>query len=262
MRNPLWTYFLLFAALACSEEAVASRGRVIESSAGTVELGIEGRGYTPGPVANASGLAGNVSATATPADSLIAVARDQRVCGDSAVVRRVRLNGTSLANALVWVEGITAGKPLPDARRATVTIDKCNFDPKVSAVVSGSTINVLSRDRASHDVRFYREGDGTPVASILTVDAGQVVPTEHIAAKAGIVEARCQAHPWVRAYVAVFDHPYFAVTDEKGAFSMEQLPAGSYTVKVWHEGMEQAVEQRVTVGAGGTGQLQLQVALK
>ena len=253
---------LLLTAIACSEEAVASRGRVVESSAGTVELGIKTGGYAPGTVSGASGMTGVVAATGTLSDSSVAVQRDARVCGDSAVVRAVRLNGTSLANALVWVEGVTSGKPLPETKRTTVTIERCQFDPKVTAVVAGSTVNVLSRDRASHNVRFYREGNGNPVATILTVDAGQVVPSETIADKAGIVEARCEMHPWVRAYVAVFDHPYFAITDDKGSFTIDQLPAGTYTVKVWHEGMSQAAEQRVTLSGGGAGQVQLQVALR
>ncbi len=262
MRTLLWTSPFLLAALACSEDAVASRGRVVESSAGTVELGIEGNGYKVAPVSGGSELTGVVAASAVPADSIVAVARDQRVCGDSAYVRQVRLNGTSLGNALVWVEGVAAGKALPETRRTTMTVEKCAIDPRVTAVVAGSTVNLFTRDRASHRVRFYREGDGTPVADLLTVDAGQVVPTERIAAKPGIVEARCEMHPWVRAYVAVFDHPYFAITDEQGAFSIAQLPAGTYTVKVWHEGMTQPAEQRVTLGAGGTGSVQLQVALK
>lgn len=253
---------LLLTAIACSEEAVASRGRVVESSAGTVELGIRNGGYTPGAVNGASSLTGVVAATGTASDSIVSVQRDPRVCGDSAKVREVKLSGTSLANALVWVEGVTSGKPLPETKRTTVTIERCQFDPKVTAVVAGSTVNVLSRDRASHNVRFYREGNGTPVASILTVDAGQVVPSETIADKPGIVEARCEMHPWVRAYVAVFDHPYFAITDGHGSFTIDQLPAGTYTVKVWHEGMAQAAEQRVVLSGSGAGQVQLQVALR
>lgn len=260
MRKLLWT--LLLPALACSEDGVASRGRIVESSAGTVELGIQSGGYTPGTVSSPARISGQIAADSVPTDSMVAVSRDQRVCGDSVRMREVRLSGSSLANALVWVDGIATGKPLPQVRRSTMTIEKCAFDPKVTAVVAGSTINVFSRDRAAHHVRFYREGAGTPVANILTVDAGQVVPSEQIAEKPGIVEARCEAHPWVRAYVAVFDHPYFAVTDEKGAFSIDQLPAGTYTVKVWHEGMAQPAEQRVAVGPGGTGNVQLQVALK
>lgn len=253
---------LLLTAIACSEEAVASRGRVVESSAGTVELGISTGGYAPGHVNGAARISGVVAASGAPGDSVVPVQRDARVCGDSAVVHAVRLDGSSLANALVWVDGITRGKTLPETRRTTVTIERCQFDPKLTAVVAGSTVNVLSRDRASHNVRFYREGHGTPVATVMTVDAGQVVPSETIAATPGIVEARCEVHPWVRGYVAVFDHPYFAITDEKGSFTIDQLPAGTYTVKVWHEGMAQAAEQRVVLSGSGAGQVQLQVALR
>ena len=253
---------LLVSALACSDEPGTVRGRVVESSAGTVELGIEGRGYKPGPVISPARLTGDVGVSAVTGDSVVPVVRDQGVCGDSGRVRQVRLNGNGLSNALVWVDGIQSGKPLPEVRRTTVTVEACSFEPRVTAVVAGSTVNVFSRDRASHRMRFYREGHGTPVADMRTVDAGQVIPSERIAAEPGIVEARCELHPWVRAYVAVFDHPYFAVTDDKGAFSIDQLPAGTYTVKVWHEGMPQPAEQRVVLGAGGTGQVQLQVALK
>lgn len=261
MQNLTWASLIL-AAIACSDQAVASRGRVVESSAGTVELGIRTGGYTPGPVTAAAAMSGVVAATGTAGDSTVAVERDARVCGDSAVVRAVRLNGSSLANALVWVEGVTSGKPLPEARRATVTIERCQFDPKLTAVVAKSTVNVLSRDRAAHTVRFYREGHGTPVAMVQTVDAGQVVPSETIADKPGIVEARCEMHPWVRGYVAVFDHPYFAITDDTGGFTIDQLPAGTYAVKVWHEGMQQPAEQRVALSGSGAGRVQLQVALK
>jgi plastocyanin len=261
MRRVLLAALWLGAA-GCSEEAVASRGRVVESAAGTVELGIEARGYREGTVTAPAVVSGTVTASAVPADSMMPVGRDARVCGDSAAVRQVVLGGNGLANALVWVEGVTEGRALPETKRSTVTIERCTFTPRVTAVTAGSTVNVFSRDRASHKVRFYREGRGNPVASVYTVDAGQVVPSEAIAAKPGIVEGRCDQHPWVRAYIAVFDHPYFALTDATGSFTIDALPAGTYTVKVWHEGMAQPAEQQVALSGGGTGRVDLHVALK
>jgi hypothetical protein len=160
------------------------------------------------------------------------------------------------------VDGVTSGKPLPDVRRETLTIEKCRFEPRVMAVVTGSTINVFSRDRVAHGPRFYREGAAQPIEEINTVDAGQVVPSEKIAREPGIIEVRCSEHPFARAYIAVFDHPYFAVSDEQGAFKIDGLPAGTYNVKVWQERLGQPVEQRVVVGAGGVGQLDVALALK
>jgi len=46
---------------------------------------------------------------------------------------------------------------------------------------------------------------------------------------------KCDVHPWMKAYVAVFDHPYFAVTDDTGKFKIEKIPAGEYEVVAWHE---------------------------
>lgn len=250
---------LLFTVLGCSEQAAEGRGRIVESSAGTVELGIRERGYTAGVVRAPSTLSGTIAASATRSDSMIAVARDPAVCGDSAAVREIAMNGSALGNALVWVVGVPSGKALPETRRTTLTIEGCRIDPRVTAVVAGSTINVFSRDRAGHTVRFYREGNGTPVARIMTMDAGQVVPSEAIAEEPGIVEARCEKHPWVRGYVAVFEHPYFAITDEDGAFTIDSLPPGTYTVKIWHESLAAPLERRVVIGAGGAGRLDVRL---
>ena len=129
-------------------------------------------------------------------------------------------------------------------------------------MVTGTTINVSSHDHALLTSRFYREGAGTPVDEIWTTDAGQIVPSEKIASAPGIVEARSVQQPWTRGYIAVFDHPYFAVADEKGAFTIDSLPPGTYTVKVWHERLGKPSEQRVVVGTGGSGRLDLSLNLQ
>jgi hypothetical protein len=254
---------------ACSERGNAAvprgaRGAVVDSSGGTVALGIASeRSYRPGSTASGGSIVGEIVLQGAPRDSVVAVPpKDARVCGDSATVSEASSNGSSLANVLVWVDSISAGKPLPDVRRETLTIEHCRFEPRVMAVIAKSTINVFSRDRTTHAARFYREGAGEPIESIRTVDAGQVVPSEKIASEPGIVEVRCDEHPFARAYIAVFDHPYFAVTDADGAFKIEGLPAGTYSVKVWHERLAKPIEQRVVVGPGGSAHLNATLALK
>jgi hypothetical protein len=255
---------LLSSLSACSEgagaEAGKARGRIVDSAGGTVALGIRKLSYRPSAPGPGS-VSGAVRLQGEAPDSVVAVAKDAEVCGDSAHVHEVVARNGLLENALVWVDGITAGKPLPQLRRQTLTIDKCRFEPRIMGVVTGSTINVFSNDRVEHGPRFYREGASDPVAEIQTVDAGQVVPSEKIASAPGIVEVRCHEHPFARAYIAVFDHPYFAVTDEHGAFEIDGLPAGTYTVKVWHERLAKPVEQRVVVGPGGSGKLDVQLNL-
>ena len=160
----------------------------------------------------------------------------------------------------VWaivVNGVDAGKPLPMVRRATLSIEDCEFVPRVMAVPAGTTINLFSSDRATYTTRFYREGAADPVAVAHTVDAGQVVPSEDVAKQAGMVEVRRTEQDWARGYVAVFDHPYFAVSDASGNFTIDSLPPGTYTLKIWHEGLERPAEQRVTVTSGGIGRVDL-----
>lgn len=246
---------------ACSERSDAAvprgaRGRVVDSSGGTVALGLgTGRAYSPGSASGQGSITGTISLQGAPPDSVVAVGKDAKLCGDSAHVHETLTSGTSLANALVWVDDISTGKPLPDSRRETLSIDRCRFEPRVMGVVAKSTINVFSKDRIAHAPRFYREGGDQPIESIRTVDEGQVVPSEKIAAQPGIIEVRCAEHPFARAYIAVFEHPYFAVTDAHGAFKIDGLPPGTYTVKVWHERLAKPITQRVVVGSGGSARL-------
>jgi len=50
-----------------------------------------------------------------------------------------------------------------------------------------------------------------------------------------MVRMKCDVHPWMGAYIGVVNHPFYAVTDENGNFTIENLPAGEYTLKAWHE---------------------------
>jgi hypothetical protein len=261
MKLRLFVLLVLTSSLpSCSNRGDQQAGgrSIADSSGGTVALGIGSpRSYQPTSATGSGAIAGTISLSGTPRDSIVAVGKDSKLCGDSANVADM----SSVANTLVWIDGISTGKPLPDARRETLTIENCQIDPRVTAVVTKSTINIFSRDRVAHGPRFYREGASEPIASLHTVDAGQVVPSEKIASAPGIVEVRCDEHPFVRAYVAVFDHPYFAVTDEKGAFKIDGLPPGTYTVKLWHEGLAKPAAQRVVVGPNGTSRLDVALTL-
>ena len=58
---------------------------------------------------------------------------------------------------------------------------------------------------------------------------------------------KCDVHPWMNAWTAVFDHPYFSVTSNDGSFTIENLPAGTYDVEIWHERLGTQTSS-VTVG--------------
>jgi hypothetical protein len=248
----------------CSErtEAAVPQGTVVESSGGAVLPRIAPSGaYRPMTLSAMGSVGGTISLQGVVADSTVVAHVRANSCADT-TAREADVNQGSVGDVLVWIEGIDAGKPLPELRRETLVIEQCRFVPRVMTVVSGTTINVMSQDRIAHTSRFYRMNANEPAEEIRTVDAGQVVPSEKIAKEPGIVEARDVRFPGMRAYIAVFNHPYHAVTDDRGVFQIDSLPPGTYTLKVWHERMPQPAEERVVVSSGGVGRLGLTLTLK
>ena len=69
-----------------------------------------------------------------------------------------------------------------------------------------------------------------------------------------MIPIKCDLHSWMRAYVGVVDHPYFAVTTDGGKFELKNLPAGTYTIEAWHEKAGTQTQQ-VTVGQKETKEI-------
>lgn len=155
-----------------------------------------------------------------------------------------------IGNAVVWLVGVETGPEQTSPRRVTLTLDRCRLDPRVLQVAQGSTLLVTSRDAMMSRLRFLDLSNGnTQRAQITLNDAGQVVPTSDVAAKAGLVEVRDDLHPWVRAYLAVSPHPFVSVTDADGAFTFTNVPSGIYTMVVWQEKLGAKTRTvRVTTG--------------
>ncbi|MFL5575897.1 MAG: carboxypeptidase regulatory-like domain-containing protein [Gemmatimonadaceae bacterium] len=169
-----------------------------------------------------------------PADTVVRPISDQEVCGDSVVTVLVDHDGPRLGGAVVWLVGVKGGKRPPLERRYELDIEGCKMLPRTQAVLAGGTLNVHNADKALHRTRFVLQGTRTPVAVASYSDDGQVVPVSDALARPGLVEASCDVHPWARAWVAVFDQPYFAVTLRDGAFALDSVPPGRYDVVAWH----------------------------
>lgn len=168
-----------------------------------------------------------------PVEQQVSVTKDDGVCRTE--VRSPLVVDSRVPDAVVWLEGVTSGKTQPIARRYELTQEHCVLSPRVQAVSTGGTLNVLSRDPVVHRTRFTSHPGGALIALVSQVDAGQLVPEERVAAKAGLVEIRCDEHPWTHGWLAVFDHPYYAVTSGDGSFTLDDVPPGTYTLVVWHE---------------------------
>ncbi len=126
-------------------------------------------------------------------------------------------------------------------------IDQFNltFVPHVLAVQKGTKIDFLNSDSVQHNV--FSPPNCCQPFNVGTYDVG-VVKTVAFN-EACEIPLLCNVHPEMSAYVVVLDNPYFSVTDKDGAFTIENVPPGTYKLNAWHESLR-TVSKEVTVEAG------------
>ena len=251
--------------LACSGDADGRSGSGARwkrrSSAGAIEL--TSAPYRETSLTQVGSIVGFVAIDGDiPADSVVLTTVDQKVCGASIADSSIVHSGDSLANVVVWLSDVREGKPLPVERRTEIVNVGCRFEPRVQAVVAGTTVNVRNDDHLAHITRFSTAGASDTLARTPLTDDGQVVPNEHIAARSGLVAATCERHPWTRGYIAVFESPYFAVTDVRGSFRFDSVPPGKYRLVAWHERAARQVQRVVEIGAAAESRIELKLRLE
>jgi len=141
----------------------------------------------------------------------------------------VNANAT-LRNVVVTLEGgpKTDGKNLPPAELDQVF---CQYVPHVLGVVVGQTLTIKSSDATTHNVHIKRNAGGDK--NFWMDKAGQSTTTTFTAVD--IAKTVCDVHPWMSAFIYVHDNTFFAVTDDSGAFTLQGIPPGKYTLVAWHE---------------------------
>jgi plastocyanin len=156
-----------------------------------------------------------------------------------------------LQNVIVFVsEGL--GDRTFDAPSQAVVVEQkgCMYQPHVLAVRANQPLQLVNDDATSHNIhplpannREWNKAE--PPGSKME----EAFAREEIA-----IPVKCNVHPWMRGYIAVFKHPYFAVTGKDGGFDLSNLPPGTYTIKAWHEKLGTST-QRVTIAANETKEI-------
>jgi plastocyanin len=157
-----------------------------------------------------------------------------------------------LENVVVFVsEGL--GDRTFDAPKQPAIIDQkgCMYEPHVIALRANQELDVLNNDTTTHNLHPVPSNNrewnkAQPPGTKVEV----TFPREEIA-----IPMKCNVHPWMRGYIAVFKHPYFSVTGKGGNFELDNLPPGSYTIEAWHEKLGTS-SQKITIGAGGTKEME------
>ncbi len=206
-------------------------------------------GLEVGAVTDGGAIAGTITVSGSiPTLPPRQTGRDPEVCGtEDRPSERLFVNSAGgLRNAVVIVEGVSGGKPMPPAlQNAQLEQNNCDYAPHLTVMAANTDIGVLNNDPTLHNVMFFQEND--TLFNIAQPVQGQVNSTR--VENAGFIDVECAVHGWMSASVVVVDNPYYAVTDENGEFSITDLPAGTYQVKIWHEYLGEETRE-ITVTGG------------
>lgn len=144
----------------------------------------------------------------------------------------VNPNGT-LKNVFVWIKsGLPAEKwPVP-SQPARLDQKGCIYEPHVLGIMKGQQLEIFNSDPVNHNVH----AESTVNAAW---NESQPPRAEHkfkqFESEEVLFPVTCSVHPWMRSYVGVSPHPFFAVTGDDGAFTLKGVPPGTYTVEAVHE---------------------------
>jgi hypothetical protein len=154
----------------------------------------------------------------------------------------------ALANAFVWLPTAPAGTGPFSAPAEPVRLEQkgCFYHPRVAGIMVEQTLEVVNDDPTLHNVRSLARAN-RPIN--LGQPAGSPPRTKFFTKPEEAVKFKCDVHPWMASTLFVLDHPFFAVTDENGRFSIPDLPAGKHKVSVWHEVLGRR-DLEVEVGGG------------
>ena len=216
-----------------------------------------------------------------PKPATDAITQDQKVCGDSVPLPRIALGGgNGVQNTFVFLEGVpdAAGRR-PVAPKEPFLIDQkgCQYVPHSLIVPVGSKVEISNSDPILHNVHGTQSGEGvfnyaqSKQGLRQEIDMGKTMP--------GIITLTCEAgHPWMNAFVYVAKDPFVALTDANGDFVIKDVPPGTYTLKMWHEGVTlkqiyknlqlysyedpYELSQQVTVAANGEAKVDFDLELR
>lgn len=169
-------------------------------------------------------------------------AKDAAVCALNGVpndAMQFNTENQGIANIVVFMRRASKVHPdLVSSKEKTVEFNQkfCNFFPHMQIVRTDQTIVCKSSDAVAHNVHATPFANSAVNFIVQPNDAkGVEVKLPLAEPVAPYVEVKCDIHPWMKAWWVVVDHPYAAITDKDGKFTIENLPAGANEFRVWHE---------------------------
>lgn len=181
----------------------------------------------------------------------------------NAMTETLMVKDGKVQNVFVYIKDGTLadGKKIGDfsfkAPDSEVVLDQngCHYVPHIIGLQPGQKLKVTNSDPTTHNIHAMpKSGSGNEEWNE-SQGSGAAPITKTFKRSEVLVPVKCNQHPWMKAYIGVVKHPFFAVTKEDGTFEIKGVPAGKYTVVAWQEkggggkGTEKTME--VTVPAKG-----------
>ena len=182
-----------------------------------------------------------------PANGLANVDKDKEHCLSKGDILKnefvVNKKNKGIRWALVWLTGVDdpkGTKPIPihpslEKMPKSMSIDQpcCQFEPRVLGMREGQSLVIKNTSPIPHNTNM-NGGTIGPTINPLVPSKGQYT-VEKMKARALPLLYTCSIHSWMKGYIGVFKHPYFAVTDGDGNFTFKNAPAVKYRLMAWHE---------------------------
>lgn len=162
---------------------------------------------------------------------------------------------STVRDVFVYVKsGLPAGKTWTVTAEAVVLNQKgCHYEPHIFGIMVGQELKIRNSDNTAHNINAQpKNNDG--------FNKGQPKKgmefTQTFDTPEQMVKFKCDVHPWMSAYCAVMEHPFFATTDENGNFEITGLPDGTYVLGTWGERFKKGQEMTVTISGGETQEVE------
>lgn len=138
-----------------------------------------------------------------------------------------------LADVVVSLEGVSGKSTGASAPPAELDQKGCEYVPQILAVQTDQKIVIKNSDPVLHNVHDLPNVAGNKEQNMAQMPGGADL-TFSFSKPEDFLKFKCDVHPWMFAWVSVFDHPYFAVSGKDGTFKIGNVPPGKYKIRAMH----------------------------
>ena len=154
-----------------------------------------------------------------------------------------------LKNVMVYLKDVKYEGNIPETQ-AVLDQNGCMYDPHVQGMQAGQELLIKNSDPTLHNIHglpTINSQFNFAMPKVVKEKAIKIVKPEHP------IYIKCDVHPWMKSYLSVFNHPYFAVTDDTGYYKIDNIPPGNYEVIAWQEKFrDKETKEWKTISASAT----------